>query len=59
MQLLSILCVTFCLGEDNDATSLVTLSQGISEVFENGQKSFQVTLCHLETLALERIRVGV
>uniref|UniRef100_A0A8C0BDQ9 MCF.2 cell line derived transforming sequence-like 2 n=1 Tax=Buteo japonicus TaxID=224669 RepID=A0A8C0BDQ9_9AVES len=57
MQLLSILCVTFCLGEDNDATSLVTLSQGISEVFENGQKSFQVTLCHLETLALERIRV--
>lgn len=59
MQLLSILCVTFCVGEDNDTISSVTLSPGISEVFENEQKIFQVALCHLETLALERIRVSV
>ena len=46
MHLLSMFCVTLCLGEGDDTSSLVTLSQGISEVFE--QKSFQVTLCHLK-----------
>lgn len=48
LQLLSLLCVTILLGEGNDTSSLVTLSQDINEVFEKEHKSFQVTWCYLK-----------